>query len=175
MEWISGRAPRYVASPPARSPVKPMAHTPEPHPDCWLYSAAQCRQLDRLAGALPGISEAMLMERAGAAVFALLRQRWPQAFRILVLCGTGNNGGDGFVVARLAQEAGLAVKVLQLGDEDRIGGAARAALDALLAWASTSTALTARSSGGFSPASGVGSLRPIASRMSEPAVRSISH
>lgn len=110
-----------------------MAHAPEPQPDCWLYSAAQCRQLDRLAGALPGISESLLMERAGAAAFALLRQRWPQAFRILVLCGTGNNGGDGFVVARLAQEAGLAVKVLQLGDENRIGGAARAALDALLA------------------------------------------
>ncbi len=109
-----------------------MAHTLESQPDCWLYSAAQCRQLDRLAGALPGISESLLMERAGAAAFALLRQRWPQAFRILVLCGTGNNGGDGFVVARLAHEAGLAVKVLQLGDENRIGGAARAALEALL-------------------------------------------
>jgi NAD(P)H-hydrate epimerase len=110
-----------------------MAHAPESQPDCWLYSAAQCRQLDRLAGALPGISEALLMERAGAAAFALLRQRWPQAFRILVLCGTGNNGGDGFVVARLAHETGLAVKVLQLGDADRIDGAARAALEPLLA------------------------------------------
>jgi NAD(P)H-hydrate epimerase len=52
------------------------------------------------------------MERAGKAAFALLRERFPRARRITVVCGPGNNGGDGYVLARLAREAGLAATVL---------------------------------------------------------------
>ena len=69
------------------------------------------RRLDRCAIEEFGISGEALMSRAGAAAFAVLRQCWPKAERIAVLCGTGNNGGDGFVLARLAHEAGIEVRV----------------------------------------------------------------
>lgn len=86
-----------------------------------LYTAAQTRELDRLAvaGGIPG---AELMERAGRAAFQLLRESWPAAQRILVLCGGGNNGGDGFVVARLAAEAGLKAQVLALVSLETLKG-----------------------------------------------------
>lgn len=71
-----------------------------------LYSAAQTRELDRLAGEA-GLSGEQLMERAGRAAFELLVQRWPGVTRPAILCGGGNNGGDGYVVACLAREAGL--------------------------------------------------------------------
>ncbi|MBL7250602.1 NAD(P)H-hydrate dehydratase [Alloalcanivorax marinus] len=77
-----------------------------------LYSAAQTRELDRLAGDA-GLSGEELMERAGRAAFELLVQRWPGLSRPVVLCGGGNNGGDGYVVARLAREAGLDPVILQ--------------------------------------------------------------
>jgi len=85
-----------------------------------LYRAAQVRELDRLAIEDYGIAGTALMERAGAAVFAAMRSRWPQAERVAVLCGTGNNGGDGFVVARLAHEAGMAVDVWLVGESGRL-------------------------------------------------------
>ena len=90
-----------------------------------LYRAGQVRALDRAAIDDFGIPGTELMARAGAAAFALLRERWPAATDITVLTGTGNNGGDGFVVAELARQAGLTVRVLQLGDPERIGGDAR--------------------------------------------------
>jgi len=91
-----------------------------------LYTAEQVRGFDRLAIERFGVPGLELMERAGRAAFDLLRRRWPQAGRLAVLVGTGNNGGDGFVVARLAREAGLAVRVLQLGDRARLRGDALA-------------------------------------------------
>jgi len=87
-----------------------------------LYRAAQVRELDRQAIETYGISGYELMERAGAAAFAALREHWPDARRITVLAGIGNNAGDGFVVARLAREAGLDARVLQLGDPQRLRG-----------------------------------------------------
>jgi NAD(P)H-hydrate epimerase len=87
-----------------------------------LYTAAQVREFDRLAIETCGIPGKELMERAGAAVLACIRERWPSARRLAVLAGTGNNGGDGFVVARLAQQAGLQACVLQLGDRERLRG-----------------------------------------------------
>jgi len=99
-----------------------------------LYRAADVRRLDRCAIEEFGISGEALMSRAGAAAFAVLRQCWPKAERIAVLCGTGNNGGDGFVLARLAHEAGIEVRVLRLGDTGLVRGdaatAARAMIDA---------------------------------------------
>lgn len=90
-----------------------------------LYRAEQVRELDRLAIEEYGIPGETLMERAGKAAWELLEQRWPAASRLVVLVGTGNNGGDGFVVARLAHQAGRKVTVLQLGDRDRLSGDAR--------------------------------------------------
>ncbi len=91
-----------------------------------LYLAQQVREMDRLATECHGISTDELMVRAGQAAFDLLRRNWPEAGNILVLTGTGNNAGDGFVVARLALQAGLEVQVLQLGERQRLAGDALA-------------------------------------------------
>ncbi|VAX01359.1 NAD(P)H-hydrate epimerase / ADP-dependent (S)-NAD(P)H-hydrate dehydratase [hydrothermal vent metagenome] len=77
------------------------------------------------------ISGTVLMERAGAAAFELIQMRWPEAKSVVVVCGTGNNGGDGFVVARLAKENGLAVKCMQVGDKANLKGDALAAAQRL--------------------------------------------
>ena len=92
-----------------------------------LYRAEQVRELDRIAIEELGIPGLTLMQRAGSAAFEALRRRWPRARRLGVLCGGGNNGGDGFVLARLAWEAGLTVSVWQVGDAGRTRG------DALMA------------------------------------------
>jgi len=98
-----------------------------------LYLAAQVRELDRIAVEEQGIPGATLMARAGQAAFALLQQRWPRARSLGVFCGVGNNGGDGFVVARLAHEAGYAVRVWQVGDANRVQGDALTARQQMLA------------------------------------------
>lgn len=94
-----------------------------------LYLAEQVRALDRCAITQFGIPGLTLMERAGAAAFGLLRSRWPAARHVTVLCGIGNNGGDGFVVARLALQAGLDVRLLQLGDTNKLQGDALASAE----------------------------------------------
>jgi len=87
-----------------------------------LFRAIQVRELDRLAIEDYDIPGEILMERAGTAAFNALVAHWPEARCITILCGIGNNAGDGFVVARLAAEAGLQVVVLQLGDVSRLNG-----------------------------------------------------
>lgn len=94
----------------------------------FLYRSDQVRELDRRAIEECGIPGYSLMQRAGAAAFRMLRLRWPEARRILVCCGGGNNGGDGYVIARLAADSGLEVRVLAATPPDRLSGdAARAA------------------------------------------------
>lgn len=93
-----------------------------------LYRTAQVRELDRIAIEEYGIPSDELMRRAGAAAFAELQQRWAGARRLAVFCGRGNNGGDGYVVARLAREAGLDARVfVPAGIAPAQGAAARAA------------------------------------------------
>ena len=75
------------------------------------------RELDRRAIAQHGIAGVELMARAGAAALRALRARLPRARRIAVVCGAGNNGGDGYVVARLAHAAGLEPLVMALGGQ----------------------------------------------------------
>lgn len=94
-----------------------------------LYRAEQVRELDRRAIEDQGIDGYALMQRAAAAAFALLQQQWPEARQIWLLCGPGNNGGDGLVMARLAREAGLAERVLLLAEPGSLNGAARQAYD----------------------------------------------
>ncbi len=96
-----------------------------------LYRASQVRELDRIAIEEMGIPGVCLMERAGSAAFALLQQRWPRARRLAVLCGVGNNGGDGYVLARLAYLVGYEVTVLQLGDISKLKGEARITYEAM--------------------------------------------
>jgi NAD(P)H-hydrate epimerase len=81
-------------------------------PPLPLYSCEQSRAIDAHAMQALGLSGLELMGRAGAASWALLRKRWPHVERIGVLCGPGNNGGDGYVLARIALAAGCQVQVL---------------------------------------------------------------
>ena len=96
-----------------------------------LYRADQVRELDRIAIEDLGIPGIELMNRAGAAAYAVLRERWPAVERLVVLCGGGNNGGDGYVVARMALESGIAVKVCTPPDLKPLKGDA---LTAQAAW-----------------------------------------
>ncbi|WP_028115762.1 bifunctional ADP-dependent NAD(P)H-hydrate dehydratase/NAD(P)H-hydrate epimerase [Ferrimonas senticii] len=75
--------------------------------------ASTIRQQEPLLAKQLGISLYQVMEQAGNAAYQLLRQRWPEAKRICVLCGAGNNAGDGYVLAREAAAAGLQVRLLQ--------------------------------------------------------------
>ena len=81
-----------------------------------LYSAEQSRELDRIAIEERGIPGTTLMERAGKAAFDVMCRHWPSATRILVLCGGGNNGGDGYILARLAHAAEMEVTVVAIAE-----------------------------------------------------------
>ena len=87
-----------------------------------LYRAEQVRELDRQAIEHHQISGYTLMCRAGAAAFAALNHYWPDTQRIVVACGSGNNGGDGYVIARLAHSKGLHVTVLALAPPEKLSG-----------------------------------------------------
>ena len=92
-----------------------------------LYTAKQVQRLDKCAiegHSIPGID---LMERAGASTFRAANAAFPDAGKVLVLCGAGNNGGDGYIVARLAQENGLEVTVCALKDPAGLRGDAATA------------------------------------------------
>jgi ADP-dependent NAD(P)H-hydrate dehydratase / NAD(P)H-hydrate epimerase len=92
----------------------------EPLPD-----AAQQRALDEWTIGERGTPGIELMERAGAGLARLVAELAP-AGRIVVVCGKGNNGGDGFVTARLLREQGREVNVLLLGEASELRGDARA-------------------------------------------------
>ncbi|WP_412064922.1 NAD(P)H-hydrate dehydratase [Rhizobium sp. SYY.PMSO] len=82
------------------------------------------------AAAASGIDSYGLMEKAGQAVAAVALRYFPQALRYVVLCGPGNNGGDGYVAARALLAAGAGVQLFYLGDPKRLrGDAARALAD----------------------------------------------
>lgn len=91
-----------------------------------LTTAAESRKLDHIAMEAYGLPEAVLMENAGASVVALTSEEvnWEGA-SVTILCGTGNNGGDGFVTARYAAEAGADVVILLMGHSEHMGESAR--------------------------------------------------
>ncbi|MFC0711888.1 NAD(P)H-hydrate dehydratase [Azorhizophilus paspali] len=93
-----------------------------------LYNAAQVRELDaRLIAA--GTSGFELMRRAAHAAWRALRRRWPEAGAATVFAGRGNNAGDGYLLAALAQRAGWRVRVLAVGDPQQLQGDAALARD----------------------------------------------
>jgi hydroxyethylthiazole kinase-like uncharacterized protein yjeF len=92
-----------------------------------IYSVKSVRNIDRTAINDAGIGGYTLMTRAGqAAVDAALR-KFPEAKRWQVICGSGNNGGDGYVVARIAAERGIAISVLAMTPPDSLSGDAATA------------------------------------------------
>jgi NAD(P)H-hydrate epimerase len=96
----------------------------------WLQPlpvAEEMREIDRWAIEVRGIPGMELMERAGAAVARDVAALHPDG-PVAVVCGKGNNGGDGFVIGRLLREAGREVRVLLAGDADGIRGDAAEAL-----------------------------------------------
>jgi len=94
-----------------------------------LYSVAQVRALDSYAITELGVPGYTLMRRAGEAALRALRTRWPTAGRIAIVCSGGNNGGDGYVIARYARAAGLEASVLALVDPAQLRGDALRAAD----------------------------------------------
>ncbi len=80
-----------------------------------IYSVEQIRQIEQMAYKEDKINEYELMKRAGAAAYQVLKKRWPDAQNILIFCGGGNNGGDGYVLALLAALDKKQVQVVQLG------------------------------------------------------------
>lgn len=85
-----------------------------------VYQTAQIREFERLAQEHYHLSGQILMERAGQATFDFVKKHFPQARRIAVFCGSGNNGGDGYVFARLAHQQGLKVQIWQVGQHDSL-------------------------------------------------------
>jgi NAD(P)H-hydrate epimerase len=104
----------------------------------FVYSPDVVRAFDQTAIREYGIPGYVLMCRAGAATLAAVRDRWPRATRLLVLCGAGNNAGDGFVIARLALKAGLAVDVVTLAEPGTLAGDAATACAEFVAAGGTS-------------------------------------
>jgi len=98
-----------------------------------LYTAAQVRALDRRAIEQFGLPGYELMTRAGHATLNALRRRWPEARSVVVCCGPGNNGGDGYVVARIARAQGLRVHAIALADPASLQGDARRACEEFVA------------------------------------------
>jgi NAD(P)H-hydrate epimerase len=93
-----------------------------------VLSAAEMQACDRLTTERFGVPSIDLMRAASAAVAAFARQQFPLARRVTVVCGHGNNGGDGMMAARLLASAGLEVTTLLLGARDSLAG------DAAIAW-----------------------------------------
>ena len=96
-----------------------------------ILTASEMRETDRLTSGQFGVSSTTLMENAGSAVARFVLREFAEQRRITVLCGKGNNGGDGFVAARHLAEAGCTVCVLLLGDPADLKGDARAMLERL--------------------------------------------
>jgi NAD(P)H-hydrate epimerase len=100
-----------------------------------ILTAAEMRAADAATTAEHGVPSISLMENAGAAVARFVLQELPRAeydgMRIVALCGKGNNGGDGFIAARILAEAGCDVGVLLLGHGAEVKGDARKALERL--------------------------------------------
>ncbi|SFI64513.1 NAD(P)H-hydrate dehydratase [Celeribacter neptunius] len=95
-----------------------------------LLTAAQMRAIEQAAIASGEVTGLELMERAGRGVVEAVMEEWPElaqsSYKAVVLCGPGNNGGDGFVVARLLKQRGWEVEVFLYGDPDKLPPDAKA-------------------------------------------------
>lgn len=87
-----------------------------------IVSAEEMRAIDRATSERFGVPSLTLMESAGSAVAHFVLSEYPQSERVAVVCGKGNNGGDGFVAARKLSEAHRAVRVLLLCTPEELRG-----------------------------------------------------
>ena len=94
-----------------------------------LHDAASLRRIEARAGELPGSDPFDLMRRAGRAAWRCALRHWPQSQRIVVVCGPGNNGGDGYVLARYALDSGRDVRLVHLAGHEPRGDLAKRALE----------------------------------------------
>jgi hydroxyethylthiazole kinase-like uncharacterized protein yjeF len=98
-----------------------------------VHTAAQVRALDRHAIDDLHISSYTLMTQAGEGAVVALRSCWPSKQRVAVVCGPGNNGGDGYIVARVARAMRIDVTVISVSDPAKLQGDARRAHDEFVA------------------------------------------
>jgi len=94
-----------------------------------LYQCSQVKSLDKAAIEMLPITGFELMIRAGQRAFDLLKGSWPHNDQVTVFCGAGNNAGDGYIIAGLAQQAGLQAKVYYLADPQELKGEAKLAFE----------------------------------------------
>ena len=92
-----------------------------------VLTAAEMQACDRVTTERFGVPSLALMRKAAEAVAHFAREQFPQARRVTVLCGRGNNGGDGMMAARMLATAGLKVTTILLGAPDGLTGDAAAA------------------------------------------------
>ncbi len=108
-------------------------------PSQLLYSIDSIRKAERIAVQQEGITEWVLMQRAAQAAFSVIQHTYPDLASLAVFCGSGNNAGDGFVLAALAQSSGIATQVYIAKDVDKMGDtaakAAQSAIDAGIVFA----------------------------------------
>jgi NAD(P)H-hydrate epimerase len=103
-----------------------------------VLSAAEMQACDRATTERFGVPSIQLMRAASSAVAAFAREQFPEARRVTVLCGRGNNGGDGLMTARLLADAGLEVTTLLLGAPEQLAG------DVAVAWSGLTSSRKAR-------------------------------
>src|SRR5271167_1670505 len=96
-----------------------------------ITTAAEMRDIDRATTQRFGVPSLSLMENAGSAIAQFILAQFGNANRIAVVCGKGNNGGDGFVIARKLHRAGRVVEVLLLASPSDLRGDALAMFERL--------------------------------------------
>lgn len=97
------------------------------HGSLPLYTAQQCQQLDQFCIHNLGMDGYELMQQAAQSAFAVLLSQWPNVSELIIVCGKGNNGGDGFEMAALAVEHGIPVQLVFEGDVASLTGEAKQA------------------------------------------------
>ncbi len=123
-----------------------------------IVTSAEMREIDRVTTEKFGVRSLTLMENAGSAVAEFALSAYSSAKSFGVICGKGNNGGDGFVVARKLQQAGREVRVLLLTDGKELRGDAATNYGALLGKSKSPPFRKEREKGGASSRSSVSRL-----------------
>ena len=102
------------------------------HLPTTLYLADQVRELDRIAIHEYGIAGFELMSKAARFAFHAMIRHWPKTENIIVLCGAGNNAGDGYVLASIAKKKGLGIRCIAFSDTAKLSGDAQTAFQECL-------------------------------------------